>query len=190
MVVATRGPTVRLREGTDADVELVNRWLSDERVWSCYSTYPEPVEAHSVADVADLLVMIELPKVGSVGFVALRQEEPWNSTGIVDIVIGDVSWRNRSVGVEAITLFLDHLFRERRLHRVEAHVAEQNTSCLSAMRKYGFIEEGFLRDRFNVGGRWRGVLIFRLLESEFRSLRVANRILSRCGIGREREKGR
>jgi RimJ/RimL family protein N-acetyltransferase len=180
------GPSVCLRLPRDADVGLVNRWLGDTQVWGWVSTYPEPLLVEAVSQLGDFAAIIEKRGTTSaVGYCLMRCEEPWNRNGVLDVVIGEAEYRGRALGVEATTLFLDVLFRRRRLHRVEARVADDNYKCLSAIRKYGFREEGFLRDRFMRDGGFRGVYVFSLLAREFAQLRVVKRILSHSGLTEE-----
>jgi RimJ/RimL family protein N-acetyltransferase len=177
---------VCLRLPLDSDVGLINRWLSDTQVWGWISTYPDPFLVESIGQLGDYAAMIEKRgTAAAVGYCLVRCEEPWNRNGVLDVVIGEAADRGRALGAEATTLFLDILFRRRRLHRVEARVADDNGKCLSAIRKYGFQEEGFLRDRFARDGRFRGVYVFSLLAHEFAELHVVKRTLSHSRLAQE-----
>jgi RimJ/RimL family protein N-acetyltransferase len=172
------GPNVRIRVPLSADVALINRWMSDAEVWGWISTYPEPLLVESAEQLGDVVAVIEGHRIhGVIGYCLMRAEEPWNKTGMLDVVIGDSVNRGLALGIEAATLFMAILFRSHRLHRMEARVVDDNRKCLSAIRKYGFTEEGLLRDRFVKNGRFRGVHVFSLLAEEFEQLRVARRTL-------------
>lgn len=68
---------------------------------------------------------------------------------------------------EALKFVLDYGFRKMNLHRVEAMVSPQNKSSLNIMKKFGFVEEGFLRENYVVNEKHEDSLIFSKLFSEY-----------------------
>jgi UDP-4-amino-4,6-dideoxy-N-acetyl-beta-L-altrosamine N-acetyltransferase len=105
--------------------------------------------------------------VGLTGFndvdVRARRAELW-------IYIGQTDARRKGLAAEATLLLLRHAFDMIGLHRVELRVMESNARAISLYRKLGFVEEGVARESLFHGGCFHNMLLFSMLESEFRGL--------------------
>jgi RimJ/RimL family protein N-acetyltransferase len=89
--------------------------------------------------------------------------------GTLSMVLGQSADRRRGLGSEALGLFLDHLFGERGLRRVELNVFADNTAAVACYRRAGFREEGRRREVALVDGAWRDSLVMGLLDREWRA---------------------
>ena len=69
--------------------------------------------------------------------------------------------------IEALEAVVRFGFECYRLHRIEAHVAVPNRALLRLLQKLGFREEGLLRERFFVDGRFHDETMLSLLEGDF-----------------------
>jgi ribosomal-protein-alanine N-acetyltransferase len=69
---------------------------------------------------------------------------------------------------EAIWAVLGHGFLDMGLHRVEANVDPDNAASASLLRRLGFTEEGYLRERFYANGRFTHDWFFSMLAHEYR----------------------
>jgi [ribosomal protein S5]-alanine N-acetyltransferase len=67
---------------------------------------------------------------------------------------------------EALEVMIDYLFREWKIHRIEAIVEEGNRSSSRVVERAGFVYEGTLRDCEIKNGRYISLLIFSLLDSD------------------------
>ena len=56
---------------------------------------------------------------------------------------------------DAIPLVLRVIFRQLRLHRVEANVQPTNTASIAVVRRAGFVKEGYSQRYLKISGRWR-----------------------------------
>ena len=65
--------------------------------------------------------------------------------------------------------FLGYCFDELATHRVEALVDYRNPGSIRFTQKLGFKNEGLLRDRICVAGEYRSLLMFALLEDEWKA---------------------
>jgi ribosomal-protein-alanine N-acetyltransferase len=72
---------------------------------------------------------------------------------------------------EAVEALLRHCFEELGAHRVEAMMAVENAGSVHLAQRLGFRLEGLLRDRQRVAGQFRSVLMFALIEDEWRARR-------------------
>ena len=70
---------------------------------------------------------------------------------------------------EALPALLDHAFRELALHRIEADVDPRNAPSIHLLERMGFQREGYLRERYLLGGEVQDAVVFGLLEEEWRS---------------------
>lgn len=75
---------------------------------------------------------------------------------------------------------LEALFREHRLHRVEANIQPENLRSRALVERIGFRLEGYSPRYLKVGGRWRDHERWALLAEEYRP---ARRIRDRAGPG-------
>ncbi|AEJ40262.1 conserved hypothetical protein [Sulfobacillus acidophilus TPY] len=95
------------------------------------------------------------------------------------IVIGKPDWWRMGYGAEACLLAGDILFHEMKAHKVMYLCAEYNTPMIELGLRNGFVEEGRIRDRFYVNGRyWDGIWLG-LLKAEYDAL--MNRLILRLG---------
>jgi RimJ/RimL family protein N-acetyltransferase len=67
---------------------------------------------------------------------------------------------------------LDHAFGALCLHRIEADVDPRNTPSLRTLERLGFVREGYLRQRWAVGGERQDSVLLGLLASDWSALRA------------------
>ncbi len=75
------------------------------------------------------------------------------------------SWRGRGVGTALLEGCVEWA-RERRLHKLSLEVFPHNEAALALYRKFGFQEEGYLRQHYRRrnGERWDSVVMGLLLD--------------------------
>jgi len=78
--------------------------------------------------------------------------------------------RHQGKGVIArcCTVLLDYLFQEVGLHRVTIQCATENTRSCAIPQRLGFTREGITRDGEWVNDRWLDLVVWGLLEQEWR----------------------
>jgi RimJ/RimL family protein N-acetyltransferase len=64
---------------------------------------------------------------------------------------------------------LNYSFNELNLHRLEADVDPRNAASIRTLEKLGFRQEGYLRERWLVGGGIQDSLFYGLLRSEWQA---------------------
>jgi [ribosomal protein S5]-alanine N-acetyltransferase len=69
---------------------------------------------------------------------------------------------------EALSVMLEYLFREWKIHRIEAVVEEGNTKSSRVLEKAGFIYEGTMRDCEAKNGSYISLQTFSLLATDNR----------------------
>jgi ribosomal-protein-alanine N-acetyltransferase len=101
---------------------------------------------------------------------------------------GDVSWRDRSLGITKGTCFeigiallpehrgqgvgttaqrllVEYLFKTTAAHRLQAYTEVENVVEQRALERVGFEREGVLRELFFRGGAWRDSVLYALLRT-------------------------
>lgn len=100
-------------------------------------------------------------------WVSLK-EEPEKIIGLVGatgIILGafrscflsyklDADYLRRGLMSEAVGAFVEALFSDLKLHRVEANILPRNTPSLGVVRKLGFENEGLARAYLRINGVW------------------------------------
>lgn len=82
-------------------------------------------------------------------------------------------WRRGLVG-EAVSALIGFAFRTLGLGRLEADVDPRNQASIRVLERLGFRREGFLRQRYRVGGEWQDAAVYGLLRSEWELDRAAS----------------
>lgn len=70
---------------------------------------------------------------------------------------------------EALTVLIGHAFGALGLRRVEADVDPRNLPSLRTLEALGFLREGYLRQRWQVGGELQDSVLMGLLASDWRA---------------------
>jgi ribosomal-protein-serine acetyltransferase len=93
-----------------------------------------------------------------------------------------IDWRNRATSIgywidsgqegkgivtRSCEAYLNYLFRELRLHRIEIRCATGNTRSCAVARRLGFTLEGTLRQSELVRGQWADMMVFSMLEQDW-----------------------
>ena len=76
-------------------------------------------------------------------------------------------WGNGYMG-EALVALIDYAFVNLNLHRLEADVDPRNEKSIRALESLGFKKEGFLRERWQVGGSVQDAFFYGLLEQDWK----------------------
>ena len=104
-----------------------------------------------------------------VGLVGLKGLESRSRSAEYWIYVGDVAVRRKGIAEEATTMILDHGFNVLNLHRIFLKVHAKNTAAVALYHKLGFVFEGSLRDASFSEGQFVDVLLYSVLEDEFRN---------------------
>jgi len=68
---------------------------------------------------------------------------------------------------EALTALVKHAFEVLQLRRLEADVDPRNDASIRTLERLGFQREGYLRERWHVGGEIQDALFYGLLKREW-----------------------
>jgi RimJ/RimL family protein N-acetyltransferase len=171
------GDLVRLVAPTEADAPILARWTEDSDYLRAMDTdYIRPLSAEQITQSLNpeqpdpnsiVFHMRTLDRDRLIGFVALHSIEWNNGTGMLSIGIGDLNYRSKGYGSDALRLVLRYAFHELNLYRLGLDVTEINTRAIGAYQKVGFQQEGIVRGAVLRDGRRHDLILMGLLREEW-----------------------
>ena len=73
---------------------------------------------------------------------------------------------NKGYATEAIIAGCEYMFKEKKLHRIEANIIPGNTASIKTIEKAGFTYEGLSKKYLKINGVWEDHLHYVLLNEE------------------------
>lgn len=105
---------------------------------------------------------------GFVGMVNYHHREAQNRRLELGWIVVPAYWR-QGMMTEAARPVLDFCFSRLNTHRIEALIEPENVASLALAARLGFVRESdLLRDRLCVGGSFRSVLMYGLLQTDWK----------------------
>ncbi len=69
---------------------------------------------------------------------------------------------------EALSASVEYIFKEMKMHRIEAFILPENDRSLKLIKRCGFEEEGIRHSYMHINGQWRDHISFYILEDFLR----------------------
>ena len=171
---------VRLRLGSDADVERVTDLVQDSAV-TRWTTIPAGQDADgtrgwmqrgmagmaSGSDVA--LVIADADTDEPIGTISLHEISRATGRAVAGYVLAREA-RGKGLGRRALRLLCDFGFAELRLARIEVTIEPENLASRATAEAVGFREEGFVRSYMRIAGARRDMVMYGLLPADLRPL--------------------
>jgi [ribosomal protein S5]-alanine N-acetyltransferase len=141
----------------------------------------------SVADTAALIKGAVGPKITSgvwailrrsgefVGMINYHHREAHNRRLELGWIIVPAHWR-QGLMTEAARPVLEFCFKGLQTHRIEALIEPENIASRALAARLGFVEEGLLRERLCVEGKFRSVLMYGLLQPDWTRLTAGGQV--------------
>jgi [ribosomal protein S5]-alanine N-acetyltransferase len=168
---------------------VILRWIREEDVDALYTIFsnPEVMRYWSTTPLVDKAAATELLSEIHDGFkrrttmkwgVARRDnDEIIGTTTLFNVdlnncraelgyALGRDHWGNGYIQ-EALQALLGYAFRELGLHRLEADVDPRNAASIRTLDRLGFVREGYLRQRWQVGGEIQDGVFYGLLKPDW-----------------------
>jgi [ribosomal protein S5]-alanine N-acetyltransferase len=167
-----------LRLISDRDVDAMFEVFSDPVVMRYWSTPPLADREGAVALVNEIHESFErqvMLKWGVarradnmlMGTTTLYNLDFTNRRAELGYALGRTYW-GQGYMHEALQALLSYAFETLDLRRLEADVDPRNEASIKSLERLGFQREGFLRERWEVGGEIQDALFYGLLRSEWR----------------------
>jgi RimJ/RimL family protein N-acetyltransferase len=168
---------LRLRWMTESDVDGLYRIFSDPEVTRYWSTVAMTHRDEAVALLNDIHDGYHKRRLLKWGVADAATDQLMGTVTLIGI---DLSHRRAEVGyalarmhwgqgyiLEALRAVLKYAFDELNLHRIEADVDPRNTASIKTLERLGFQREGYLRERWQVGGEIQDALFYGLLRPDW-----------------------
>lgn len=89
----------------------------------------------------------------------------------IGINICDNTYLNVGLGTEALTLWIDYLFENSTIHKIECHTWSINPRMIHLAEKLGFHHEGCERELIQWQGEWHDRIRYGILRDEWKNLK-------------------
>lgn len=110
--------------------------------------------------------VVEKQSEAIAGMVNYHHREIWNGRLEIGFVLARRYWR-QGLMREAVRAVLDYCFAALAVHRVEATISPDNDAAIRLLESLGFrCESGRLRGRIKVGGTYRDLVMYGLLDED------------------------
>ena len=173
-----RGERVSLRQLREEDADALFDVFSDPEVTRYWSSPPmtDRIEARALLAEIDTLReegtllqwgIVEAGGGSVVGTATLAEINREHRRAELGFALRRGLW-GRGLASEAVSLLLDQAFGAMGLHRIEADTDPGNQSAMRLLERLGFRREGYLPQRWFVGGQWHDTVLFGLLKPDWR----------------------
>lgn len=179
-------PRLRLRPLEPADADGLLRIYGDPDFMRYWSSEPWTSRTQAEALIEKdrrelalgehLRLGIFLREGGAlIGTCSLFHFSAQNRRAEVGYGIAPAHWRQGYMS-EAVGALLAYAFDELQLNRLEADIDPRNAASARSLEKLGFAREGYLRERWFVGGEVSDTALYGLLARDWRAARAGLRI--------------
>jgi RimJ/RimL family protein N-acetyltransferase len=172
-------PSVTLRAGAAADLDVLFRLAADLSTWEERSpSSPAPLtreafDARLTRAAGDDASAVSVRFVVDVGGVAVGSVSLFNLDELArhaEVGIALVpEARGRGIGTMAISQVVEFAFVRRNLRRIHLQAIASNLGAIRAYQKAGFVIEGHQRQHAWVRGAYQDIVLMGVLRSEWRT---------------------
>jgi RimJ/RimL family protein N-acetyltransferase len=180
MVPTLETDRLRLRSLTNKDIDGLYAIFSDPQVMRYWSTPPLPNRAAAERLFQEILEghrhfgwlkwgMVLKEDDSLIGTLTLFHLDRTHRRGEIGYALGR-KWWGLGFMNEALHGLISYAFKELDLHRLEADVDPRNEASIKTLQRLGFKREGYLRERWHVGGEIQDAFFYGLLRREYEKL--------------------
>jgi RimJ/RimL family protein N-acetyltransferase len=161
------GERLRLAPAMPEDAAIMARWSLDSEYLRMVDDDPaRPMTPDDAGRGGSDFRLRTLAENRLIGFVALFSVTRFQ-TAMMAIGIGEMEYRGKGYGNEALRLLLSYGFREMNLYRIGLNVFEYNTAAIKAYERVGFVLEGTRRKSIRRDGERYDELQYGILYDEW-----------------------
>ncbi|TYT63288.1 GNAT family N-acetyltransferase [Natrialba swarupiae] len=168
------GDRVTLRPIEEEDLEFLQEWINDPRIWRAIGRRTPVNQAQEQEffeevvcgdETIDFLVDVDGTRVGIVGFNSIV----WRARRAEIGYWLAPDHHEQGYGTEAAELVVAYGFDQLGFHRIEARVFEFNEPSQRLLESIGFSREGVHRDAWFADGEHQDTYWYGLLAGEWRN---------------------
>lgn len=172
------GERIKLREYRKEDLEPIRKWVNDPEIVDFLSdVFLYPHTLHNTERFLNSMIegngemrgfiIADRETEEYIGQIDLFRFDWKNRSAEMGIVIGKKERLGKGIGEEAILLLQQFVFERLNLNRLELQVYDYNQRAYRCYLKCGFKEEGRLREKRYMKGKYVDVILMSILKSEY-----------------------
>lgn len=120
----------------------------------------------SSCDGKSMICVIESRDTGAVlGDCGLHNGVAHSRRAEIGYCLGRKHW-GKGYMTEAVDALIEHGFKKAGLHRIEADIDPRNLPSIQLIERLGFKREGYLRERWVIGGEVADTVLYGLIQSD------------------------
>ncbi len=172
------GKNIRLTALKDEDNETLEQWFNNMNFMRNYDILPAfPQSRRGIEELINyyannnerILLGIRLKDNNTLIGVAGFDDILWNNdTAFLFIGVGDMEYRGKGYGKEAINLLVDYGFNELNFYKLQLNVIQYNRAAINLYEGIGFIKEGTYRQYVLRDGQRFDLYLYGLLKDEWK----------------------
>lgn len=172
------GKNIRLTALKDEDNETLEQWFNNMNFMRNYDILPAfPQCKRGIEELINyyannnerILLGIRLKDNNTLIGVAGFDDILWNNdTAFLFIGVGDMEYRGKGYGKEAINLLVDYGFNELNFYKLQLNVIQYNRAAINLYEGIGFIKEGTYRQYVLRDGQRFDLYLYGLLKDEWK----------------------
>ncbi|MCC7024785.1 MAG: GNAT family N-acetyltransferase [Thermomicrobiales bacterium] len=178
------GERIDLRAVERVDAAVVHAWLGDPVVMRGWGFSAPARSRQSVAQEVEswlaeeaalgrpAALIAETADGEPVGLVVLRVDRPEARSVELSLLVGDAARWGEGLGADILETALEACFGGWGIHRIGVRVEAGNERALRLYRRFGFQEEGCLRQAAFLDGQHADILLLGLLAPEWTAREV------------------
>lgn len=166
-----------MRWASEDDVDALYEVFSDPRVMRYWSSGPiqnreaaaamqRDIAQNNLKDTAWKWGLAQRETNKLIGTVTLFNLSISNGRAEIGYAMGSAYWGEGYMN-EALRALIVHAFDVMNFRRLEADVDPRNDASIRTLERLGFQREGFLRERWHVGGELQDAFFYGLLKREW-----------------------
>ncbi|MBI5681835.1 MAG: GNAT family N-acetyltransferase [Deltaproteobacteria bacterium] len=115
-----------------------------------------------------IFAIVSLKDNALIGFIHLNRIDWIARVAYFGITIGDKEFQGKGMGPDAMEILFNYAFELLNLRKICLEVASFNEKAIRLYQRFGFKEEGVLKEQLFLEGNYHDVVLMRLFDSEFR----------------------
>jgi RimJ/RimL family protein N-acetyltransferase/protein tyrosine phosphatase (PTP) superfamily phosphohydrolase (DUF442 family) len=172
-LISSKNGKIEIVDFSKSDLNLMIKWRSDNHInrflRQSMRTLPE------IQKWYDEYFSLEENKLYSInmndspiGYFTIEHIDMKNKNCEFGIVVGEKSLHGKGIGASALKIMLERAFTQLGMHRVYAIIQDCNLASEKCFLKAGFILEGRQRESRFTDNAFRDILIYSILEHEWK----------------------
>lgn len=103
-----------------------------------------------------------------IGLIQLNQIDWISRRCFFGIVIGEKSYQGRGMGLDSMKVLFNYAFDCLNIRKICLEVSGNNKHALNLYHKFGFVDEGRLKEHLYLEGNYHDMVLMRIFDFEFR----------------------